>query len=99
MALTDWTALLLCAGFDVAKLSTNSLYEIAGALIHDPEIIRRKTIIAAENRRGIVPIGTTQKILLNMTDDERAAIRARALSHVHSFAAKGLGPTTRAEVR
>lgn len=99
MALTDWMAVVVAAGFDATKLSTSQLYEISGALIHDPEVTKRKTAIAAESRSGIVPAGTTQKILLNMTDEERAAARSRALEQVRSFATKGLGPTTRAEVR
>jgi hypothetical protein len=98
MALTDWTALLMAAGFDVAKLSTSQLYEISGALVNDEEVTQRKRQVAAEHR-GRLPQGTTQRILLNMTDDERAAVRSRALSSVRSFANKSLGATTRAESR
>ena len=99
MALTDWMAVVVSAGFDATKLSTSQLYEISGALIHDPEITKRKLEIVASTGRASAPSGTTQKILLSMTDEERAAVRTRALAQVRSFAAKGLGPTTRAAVR
>ena len=77
MALKDWTQLCDAAGFEVKKLTAIDAYQIAGRIIHDPAVKKRKLEIARATGQSVLRMGTTIKILRNMSAADLTALRER----------------------
>jgi hypothetical protein len=76
--------LVKSAGIDAGKLTHEIVYEFAGKIIHDPlvtilaqnEYLRTRELVPAQ-MRGVMQTGTRAKVIRNVLETERAALRER----------------------
>jgi hypothetical protein len=76
--------LVKSAGIDAGKLTHEIVYELAGKIIYDPlvtilaqnEYLRTRDLLPAQVR-GVMQSGTRAKVIRNMPESERAALRER----------------------
>jgi hypothetical protein len=69
----------LCAAADikVRNMQPLDVYLIAGKILNDPELTKRA--VAEQLSGAVLPAGSRETVLLDMTEGERAALRERVL--------------------
>jgi hypothetical protein len=69
--------MLQLVGINPAVLSDFEILQIAGRIIHDPEMRRRKSQMARGSGSSILPFDADEQILQSMPDADKAALHAR----------------------
>jgi hypothetical protein len=77
MSLMDSKNLVELAGIDTRSVSVLDLLSLAGRIIHDPVIVRRKAAIVRGTGNTVLPDNVDADIIRTMPANERAFLRAR----------------------
>jgi hypothetical protein len=68
--------LVRAAGIDAKRLDPGTVYTLAGKILDDNVVATRKLKYL---QAGVVKMGSAQKVLLDMTEQEREQLRSRIL--------------------
>lgn len=74
----NWIPLVRAAGLYSEKQHTFSVYLLAGAIMRDEVVAARVAMLPGNN--ASVPEGSYETIVSEMTDSERAALKARIVA-------------------
>jgi hypothetical protein len=74
MALMDWFDLVAATGIDATRLSPMLVHIFAKKIMHDEIVYRRREKLAVN---GVLRLGGSLRVVQEMTDAERDALRAR----------------------
>jgi hypothetical protein len=73
----EYFELLQIVGIDPKGLDPLEIIQIAGRIIHDPLIRKRKAAMVSGTGNALLPSDADEQIIKSMPDAERAALRKR----------------------
>jgi len=77
MSMQNWAALCTAAGINVRNMELADVYLTAGRILNDAELTKRA--LAEHLSHAVLPAGSRETALLDMTPDELRALRERLL--------------------
>jgi len=75
---SHWKPLVHAAGIDDEETFQPENYFMAAKLVMDDPVVRKRTLERAVN--GVIPLGTSTQVVLDMTPRERKELKERLLA-------------------
>lgn len=78
--LMDWEPILRAAGLYSTKYDALTVYLLAGAIMHDEIVSARACELPHPDGLAMTPDHAYETVLVQMTDEERAELKARIVA-------------------
>ena len=78
MSMMTWFDLVNASGIDAKKLDPMTVHELAGKILRDSVVAKRREKFVVN---GILPTGSAQRAVREMTENERQLLRLRVKQH------------------